>query len=147
MNMSMSAAGALPAESEDYKVETAGLDASLKSGDPAGSHYNWVFSFAPKRDAALEYVLVDKVHPDGSLERVLDDRAPVFRDGSWYGRSVEQCVECEAAAWMYTVGDSLFLFRITVKPCAGEETVMLQPALITGESKAHYGRVLAGQRS
>jgi len=145
--MPISKAGALPAENEDYKVETAGLDASLKSGDPHGSHYNWVFSFAPKRDAALEYVQVEKVHPDGVLERVLDDDHPVFQDGSWYGRSVEQCVECEAAAWMYTPGDSMFLFRITVKPRDGGPAVMFQPALITAESKAHYARVLAGQRA
>ena len=69
-------------------------------------------------------------------EVILTDDAPQFKQRTWYGSGAELEVSKTAFPWLYERGDSMRIFRFTIKAGSdGEEVVIYQPSLIGRATK------------
>jgi len=137
--------GALPAENEDYKIEGAGFNASLKKGSPSESKLTWAFSFVSKKSAELDSVVVEQVTDSGGLELVVKDNSPVLKNKNWVGWSAPASMTKELSPWLYSSSDSTFVFKFTIKAKDGSSIVMYQPSIISSRAKAMYLQVISGK--
>lgn len=148
ISLPMVRGGALPAENEDYKIEVAGYLASLKPGDASQSEIRQSFSFLAKKNPVLESVRIEQVDPvDGRLQLVLQDDAPVLKSQSWIGKSKPVAASRDASPWLYSGGNSTFLFKFTIKAKDSPAIVMYQPSFFNKTTKDAYMRVLRGPAS
>lgn len=76
----MTRAGPLPVENDQYKIETAGVNVSLSKFSKENSQLTWVFSILSKNQHHLDYVKIERVTEKGSLELVVLDDSPVFKN-------------------------------------------------------------------
>lgn len=134
--------GALPAENENYRIEYAGFNASVKKGKPEESQITWIFSFVSKKLGELKSVLVEQVTDSGDLELIVEDYAPVLKNKTWIGRSAPIAMTKDSAPWLYSGSKSIFIFKFTIKAIDGSTIVMYQPSLITTQSKNMFLSVI-----
>jgi hypothetical protein len=134
----MTSAGALPGENDLYKIEVAGVNAQLVSGQPEQSKLTWVFSALMKKSAAIESVVVERVGENGDLTTLVDDRAVSLKTQSWVGHTAPQQMTKEATPWIYRNGNSNFLFKFTVHVAGEPPSVVYQPSLINEQVKTIY---------
>ncbi len=145
VHLPVTRAGALPAENENYKIEGAGFNASLKKGNPSESKLAWGFSFVSKKSDELDYVVVERVTDSGELELVVQDNSPALKNKYWVGRSVPTSMDKDLLPWLYSSSDSTFVFKFTIKDKDGSSDVMYQPSVISGGTKAVYLQVIYGK--
>lgn len=134
----MTRAGPLPVENEQYKIETAGVNVSLSKSSAENSELTWIFSFLSKNQRPLDYVKIEHVRENGSLELVVLDDSPVFKNSNWFGRSEASPMTRKAQPWIYTANDSTFIFKFTIKEKNSDAVVMYQPSLISRQAKKIY---------
>lgn len=134
----MTNAGALPAETEQFKIEMAGVHAALTAGQPEQSKLTWVFSTLVKKREPIEFVTVERVTEEGELIPLVDDRTVALKNSSWVGRSKSQDMSSTSSPWLYQQGDSKFLFKFTLRVAGKAPVVMYQPSLIGRQAKAIY---------
>lgn len=142
----MTSAGAIPAENEYYKIETAGNNVAIKPGNPEASKLTWVFSFLVKQPRAIKSVVVEQVTPSGELSIVTKDDAVLVKNGSWVGRSKPLVMTQESIPWLYSGSNSTFVFKFTINADGQDPTVMYQPSLITRQSKEMYFQVMSAKK-
>ncbi|MDR2000407.1 MAG: hypothetical protein LBP94_02600 [Zoogloeaceae bacterium] len=138
-------AGPLPAENEDYKIESAGILASLKKGDASESKLTWAFSFVSKKSTELDSVIIEQITDSGGLELVVRDDSPALKDKNWFGRSVPVSMTKDLLPWLYSRSDSTFIFKFTINAKDGSSIVMYQPSTISNSAKAVYLQVISGK--
>lgn len=146
VHLPMTRAGAVPAENEEYKIEGAGFYAALKKGDAKESQLTWAFSILSKKQADLDYVVVEQVTSSGELQEVVKDSSPVLKNGSWIGRATPIAMTKDLVPWFYLDEDSIFLFKFTIKTKDQNPIVMYQPSLAYKASKALSLRVLEDRK-
>jgi hypothetical protein len=144
ITMPMTRAGALPTENEFYKIEGAGILASLKKGEPESSELTWSFSFLAKSLQELESVTVEQVTATGELIPMLQDKSPKLKRGSWFGRSNSYTMSKTVSPWLFSNSDSTFLFKFTIVEKNKPAVVMYQPSLISKGTKSIYLNVING---
>lgn len=135
--------GPLPAENDDYKIEVAGVSASLTNGKPAESKLNWGFGLTVKNSVELESVTVERVTETGALEPLVKDQTPTLKGNAWMARTAPVPMTREAVPWLYTKGDSAFIFKFTIRAKGGESTVFYQPSVISAGAKSMYLKIIA----
>lgn len=138
ISLPMTRSGAMPSETQDYKIIGADYSAALKKGDPAESGFTMNFLFRSKTSKELEFVVIDQVFAGGKLVRVLEDKSPVLNKGTWMGKSASVSAEKSASPWLYEKGNSTFLFKFTIKAKHEEGVEIYQPSLFSKETKAIY---------
>ena len=143
VNLPVTRAGALPAENENYKIEVAGIVASLVKGNPSESELTWTFSFISKNSTELNSVVIERVTDSGGLKLVVEDSSPALKNKNWIGRSAPASMTKESSPWLYTKTDSTFVFKFTIKSRDGSTIVMYQPSIISSRAKAMYLTVIS----
>ena len=143
VSLPVTSAGALPAENEDYKIEGAGFNASLKNGNPSESKLTWAFSFVSKKSAELDSVVVAQVTDSGGLELVVKDNSPALKNKNWVGWSAPTSMTKDLSPWLYSSSDSTFVFKFTINTKDGSSVVMYQPSIITRRAKSMYLQVIS----
>jgi hypothetical protein len=138
-------AGALPVENENYKIEGAGVIASMTKGDPSNSKITWTFSFVSKKSAELDSVVVEQVTDSGGLELAVKDNTPSLKNKNWVGRSATASMTKESSPWLYSSSNSTFVFKFTIKAKDGSAVVMYQPSIISSRAKAMYLTVISSK--
>lgn len=134
----MTRAGALPVGNDQYKIETAGVNASISKSSAEDSQLTWVFSFLSKSQQELEYVQIERITEESRLELVVRDDAPTLKGSSWFGRSAASNMTKTAQPWIYSANDSTFIFKFTIKAKSHDALVMYQPSTISKQVKSVY---------
>ncbi|MES2027179.1 MAG: hypothetical protein V4448_16640 [Pseudomonadota bacterium] len=147
LSLPMVRGGALPAENDEYKIDGAGYMGSLKAGSASQSEIQQTFSIVVKKNAELEYVRIEQVDTDGGLQLVVQDNQPVLKNKNWVGKTKPVPATRDASPWLYSSGNSTFLFKFTIKAKGSAAIVMYQPSLFNRETKAVYLRVIQGPAS
>lgn len=145
VSLPVTGAGALPAENENYKIEGAGFNASLKKGSPSESKLIWTFSFVSKKSDELDSVVVEQVTDSGGLELIVKDNSPTLKNNYWVGWSAPASMTKELLPWLYSRPDSTFIFKFTIRTKDGSSVVMYQPSIIPGKAKAMYLLAISGK--
>jgi hypothetical protein len=145
VSLPVTAAGALPAENELFKIEGAGFNASLQKGSPSESNLTWVFSFASKKSTELESVVVEQVTESGGLKLAVKDIAPALKNKNWVGWSTPEKMTKENSPWLYSNYDSTFVFKFTIRGKDGSSIVMYQPSIISSRAKSMYVMTISGR--
>jgi len=142
VSLPVTRAGALPAENDEYKIESAGFFGSLKKGNPREAELVWTFSFQSKKPIGLDSVIVEKVTTSGGLELAVKDDSPTLSNKNWVGRSIPTSITRESTPWLYSGSDSTFLYKFTIRRRDGSEVVMYQPSIYAGGYKANVLRTI-----
>lgn len=145
VSLPVTSAGALPAENEDYKIEGAGFNASLKKGNPSDSKLTWAFSFVSKKSAELDSIVVEQVTDSGGLELLVKDNSPALKYKNWVGWSAPTSMTKDLTPWLYSGSDSIFVFKFTIKAKDGSSVVMYQPSIISSRAKGMYLLAISGK--
>jgi hypothetical protein len=144
ITLPMTRAGAIPTENEFYKIETAGILAGLKKGNPEESDLTWSFSFIAKSLQQLDSVTIEQVDTSGELAPMLQDKSPKLKNGSWFGKSKPYTMSRVTSPWLYSNQDSIFLFKFTIIEKGKAPVVMYQPSLISKGTKSIYLEIING---
>lgn len=137
--------GAVPAENEKYKIENAGLIASVSKGSAHNSELTWAFSLLAKESDAFHSVVVEKITDNGGLDLMVKDDTPVLKHKNWYGKSASASMTKAACPWLYSSADEIFVFKFTIKDKDGSTIVMYQPSMISSRTKGLYLKMIYGQ--
>lgn len=137
-------AGALPAENEHAQVTSAGLLIEEARKPAAGAVLLWHFEIAMKAPSKkLASVRVEEVWPSRTAVTLVDDTRPRIEDGSWSAISAGTPADAPPAAWLQSDEPSIFIFRMTVTPKAGEPYVLHQLAWFPRSQKKQFRQMVA----
>ena len=145
INLPVTSAGPLPAENENYKIEGAGFNASLKKESPSESKLTWAFSFVSKKASELDSVVIEQVTKSGGLKLLVKDNAPALKNKNWVGWSSSESMTKDLLPWLYSSSDSTFVFKFTIKANDGSSVVMYQPSIISRRHKSMYLQAISGK--
>jgi hypothetical protein len=129
-------AGPIPAETQAFKVEVAGISLQRSILSPRQAALAWQFALTVKTSNTLEHVVVEEVYPSSVARVVVDDHSPSFREGrTWSGSSPSIEPSPNSTAWLFNDNDSVFVFRFTITPAGGPDVVLYQPSWISRPTK------------
>lgn len=131
-----------PAENKDYIIPIEAYSAD--TGQVAQSRLFPKFVVHVKKYPAveLEYVRIEQVDTaDGSLQLLFEDEVPILTNqGIWRALPIPLVVTEDASPWLYSSGDSILLFKFTIKAQGSPAVVMYQPSFFSQETKKRYLR-------
>ena len=135
--------GSLPVESPEIKINGADAMASVKQGYPEASELRWGFIFTLKdKSLKVSSVQVDIVNSPESLSRLVDDAQPSIKNDQWLAKSKATPMTKEFVPWLYSSGDSRFMFKFTVSLTTGKAIVLYQPSLFSDYSKKVFQQMM-----
>jgi len=135
--------GPVFSKQDGYVVMAAGMTPSLQKGMTDQSTFNWGFTLAAEKNAALDYIIVEQVSEQGDLLPLITDTKPIGSESQWTGKSAEIAMTQEISPWLYAKGKSTFLFKLTIKPSAANPVVLYQPVVISGGVKVLYRHIMS----
>ncbi|MDR0577674.1 MAG: hypothetical protein LBI87_09120 [Candidatus Accumulibacter sp.] len=116
-----------PAENDRVKIEYAGFITAADQ-DNQQAQLIWYFNFSAKPSLKkLESVMVEEVLPDKSFLVLVQDNAPVLKDGLWAGRTAGVPANRTSTPWLYAKNASTSTFRFTIKPEGEPPFILYQP--------------------
>ena len=131
----MTDGGPIPAESDAFKIEVAGITVGLSKTSPDQRQLVWVFGLTSKLDQPLAQVKIEQVAPGQSIKLLVDDGVPVIKGKSWSGSSDPTEMSNVGTPWLFEKNASIFVFRFTIRPKQGAATVLYQASKISGLHK------------
>jgi hypothetical protein len=129
-------AGPIPAETQAFKIEVAGVFVQHSILSPRQAALSWQFVLTLKTPNGLEHVVVEEVYPSSVARVVVNDHSPSIRGGrTWSGSSASIEPSPNSTAWLFNDNDSVFVFRFTITPVASPDVILYQPAWISRPAK------------
>jgi hypothetical protein len=127
--------GAPAAESDDFVMVEAAFLAGPSKERKGGMDLTYVYSFDLKTNIHLSKVTVEDVS-DSSAEVLLVDDSPKSVGNHWKGYAKPKNISADTIGWLYSPGDSIRIYRITIQTASGKTTTLLQPSLFLNQAKA-----------
>lgn len=138
VNLPITPAGPIPAETPHYKVEVAGIFKGPSKSNPGKTDMWWGFSVTNKNRASLESVLVERVYPDADVIPMISDNQPVVKNGVWSAGTQPLEINSENLPWLFSATPTTFVYRFTIKAKDIPAEILYQPSSYSGQVKALF---------
>ena len=144
VTLPVTAAGPIPAENEQFKIEVAGFSVGPSKVENGKKALIWGFALTNKVSVKLESVVVEEVAPTNQPKILVSDSAPESKNGVWRGSAQEIIPSAQTTPWLFENGTSTFIYRFSIKPKNAPVVVLYQPSSFAVQSKAVF-RQMIGQ--
>lgn len=112
--------GAEPGRANGYEVRVATL---LPAAEAKEIFYQ--FALTAPAGANVKRVQVEDVSEEAAAFPLVDDPAPALTGDRWQANSANIAADNPNLAWVYTIQNSMRIYRFTVTDAAGNRTEML----------------------
>ncbi|HTG35492.1 MAG TPA: hypothetical protein VLB76_21435 [Thermoanaerobaculia bacterium] len=135
VSLPVTEAGPIPAEDRAFKIEAAGISIQPLLFSPKRATLAWQFALTAKSFETLEHVTVEEVYPDEVAKVLVDDQSPALKEKTWSGSSIGVEPDLKSTPWLFSEGDSIFVFRFTINSKGKPPAILYQPAWISQSAK------------
>lgn len=138
ISASMTNAGPLPAENEDFKIEVAGFVVGPSKENPDQAVLTWKFGLTSKTGQSPEMIKVEEVSPSKEDRLLLEDTTPRLQGNIWAGSTFPSPAGKTQTPWLYEKKGSIYVFRFTIKSTEKPAVILYQPAWYSEAAKDKF---------
>lgn len=119
--------GPIPAESDNYRIENAGILRGPSKTVGFKYDMSWGFSATLKHETELESVTVELVFPVSDRKVVVTDAHPTSNGKVWASTTKRVGISPGTTPWLYQPGTSEFVYKFTIKAKGKPTETLFQP--------------------
>lgn len=136
-------AGPISAENDKAKILVAGFGIVPSKQNERQAALLWGFDFEVKSGKQLESVVVDEVSPSQTAVTLVEDNAPVLKNGVWSGTAKSIPANSTSTPWLYSKKQSVYVFRFTIRFAGEPAFVLYQPTWFSGPAKESFQQMIS----
>ena len=143
VSLPMTDAGPISAENEKAKILVAGFGVVPSKQNEKQAALLWGFDFEAKSSKQLESVIVDEVSPSQTSVTLVEDKAPVLKNGVWSGTAKSIAANSASTPWLFNKKQSVYVFRFTIQFSGEPAFILYQPAWFSGPAKESFRQMIS----
>lgn len=126
----------VPAENDDFKIETAQFEVS-----PGSKQGTYIFKFLSKKGAPPRSVRVEDVSDEAPVTWI-EDTSPQLAAGHWHWQSGPVPPDRANLRWIFEIESCFRVYRFTIATADGRSLVMYEPCSYPDYVKTYFRQQL-----